>query len=615
MKTKQITRLLAGISFFVAMTACTSGQPNIPSAAPVDQTPSISNLSPTETASPKIDNQIPSITSVEWNSTLQVIEVGIEPWPETWSDWTLILGGNEFRAEEDPTSFVFRPNAPIDQSPTGLIIGTLPWVSGLGEVDFPCCGTLQFDIPQLGLTNVLEYNLQDEGCVTASTKECKPEWTVHEGDMVIQGNEKKTIESEKILVKGNLYVKDSATLTLKDSQLMMERGDTPTIHMYIFVEPAATLIIDHSTIFPGPLSGGLACVINHGTTNMIDSPTSIHYFDMSDGAVLNMDHSAMIFEIGGLLQVTGGKTNVTNSTIGALGLSVPAGAHLEADGLQSGATFDKWRVQELIPDVDYELTFDKVTLLKDDFTGEYEHGPFERGWIFFLDPDSHVRLSHSELRKVFIDVRNDTVEFRNLKVGEPSDLEYRDIRLEDVIVQGQWPFTITNASVTIIDSNYLFLQPSGSSTINLINSHIVEFIPRDFTGTINFENGVWTNAGEILGGVDYHSRNNNFKITGSLEIGDELRTNLQWQDAQVTREFDVAVTDSLGNPVEAAVIKMNGLEYVTDAGGTTKFELNFDAENYNQVSVVEIWISGEMVQQTGIDFFSKTPISVKVPAR
>lgn len=615
MITKHISCLLAGISFIFLMTACNSGQVGNPSAMPVDLTPTLNIISPTETASAKIDPQIPSITSVEWNSTLQVIEVAIEPWPETWSEWTLILDGNEFRAEEDPASFVFRPNAPLDQSPTGLIIGALPWVSGLEEVDFPCCGTMQFNIPNLGTTYPFEYNLIDAGCKTASQKECKPEWTVHEGDMVLQGNEKKTIECEKILVKGNIYVKDSATLTLKDSQLMMERGDTPTIHMYIFVDPTATLIIDHTTIFPGPQSGGLACVMNRGTTNMIDSPTFIHYFDMSDGAVLNMDNSAMIFEIGGLLQVTGGKTNVTNSTIGALGLSVPAGAHLEVDGLQSGATFDHWKVQDLIAGADYELTLDNVTLLKDDFTGVYEHGPFERGWIFFLDRDSHVRLSKSELRKVFIDVRNDTVEFKDLKVGEPSDLIYRDIRLEDVIVQGQWPFTITNASVTIIDSNYLFLQPSGSSTINLINSHVVEFIPRNFTGTINFENGVWTNAGEILGGVDFHSQSNNFKITGSLEIGEELRTNLQWRDAHVTRAFDVVVTDSQGNPVAAAVIKMNGLEYVTDAGGTTKFDLIFDAANYNQVSVMEIWISGEMVRQTSIDFFTKTPISVTIPAR
>lgn len=140
MITKHISCLLAGISFIFLMTACNSGQVGNPSAMPVDLTPTLNIISPTETASAKIDPQIPSITSVEWNSTLQVIEVAIEPWPETWSEWTLILDGNEFRAEEDPASFVFRPNAPLDQSPTGLIIGALPWVSGLEEVDFPAAG-------------------------------------------------------------------------------------------------------------------------------------------------------------------------------------------------------------------------------------------------------------------------------------------------------------------------------------------------------------------------------------------------------------------------------------------------------------------------------------------
>jgi hypothetical protein len=331
---------------------------------------------------------------------------------------------------------------------------------------------------------------------------------------------------------------------------------------------------------------------------------------MSDGAILDMQDSEMIYEIGGLLQVTGGSTRVSNSTIGALGIRVPNGAHLDASGLQSGTFFEHWNVQDMIPEANYELTLDDVTLLKDDFTGEYQHGPYERGWIFFLDPDSHVRLSDSELRKVFLEVNNDSVEFKDLRIGEPSDLQYRDILLEDVVVEGEWPFTINDSNVTFINSNYLFLQPGGASTVELIDSHMVEFIPRNFYGIMKFTHAEWTNAGEILGEVDYHSMGNNFTMTGSLKISADVRDHLQWKDAQVTRVYEVFLFDSNGAPINRGVIKIEGREYATDENGKTEFSFVFNDDNYNQPVLVEAWNSGNLVSKIVFDFFTETPILI-----
>jgi|WetSurSiteA1Bulk_404760.scaffolds.fasta_scaffold11601_2 hypothetical protein len=608
MKTIRIHTFII-FAFTFVLSSCVPENSSKNSLTPTNDLPiaTINSPIPTHTSTSTLSSP-PNITGMNWDSANHVINIDISPWPKSWSPWTTFIDGIEIPMEEEPSAIVVRPNAPLEQPPDGLIIGTLPWVTGLDHVDFPCCGVLQFSVPEMGVTNAYQYNLRDSGCLTASTKICPVEWTMHEGDWVIEGTEVKNIEATKVIQKGNIYVRDSATLVITNSELRMERGRTPTIHVYIFVDPNATLIIDNSLIYPGPESGGLACVINHGTTSMIDSPTSIHYFDMSDGATLMMENSEMIYEIGGLLQVTGGNTTVTNSTIGALGLSVPAGAHLNASDLKSGTYFENWKVQDMIPDANYDLTLDKVTILKDDFTGELEHGPYERGWIFFLDPDAHVRLSDSELRKVFIEVRNDTAKFENLKIGEPSNLIYRDIVLENIVVEGEWPFTIIDANVTITDSNYLFLQPSGSSTIKLVNSHIVELIPREFSGTIIFENGSWSNAGEIIGGVEYHSKSNNFTISGSLKIDDSIRTNLQWKNAQVKREFDVILTDSQGNPIHSGVIKVDGYEYLTNENGLTKFSLDFNDTNYNQPIILEAWYLGKLIDQQVIDFFAETPI-------
>ena len=546
------------------------------------------------------------ITAVTWNPGMHIIHISLESWPSTWPGWTMYVDGIDMPMEGQAGEPVVRPDAPLGQPPTGLVVGTLPWVTGLDDVDFPCCGTVQFDIPGQGLTNAHEFNLRDPGCVTASTKECPSEWTVHEGDLVIDGTDTRLIENEKYFQKGNIYVRDNATLIIRNSELMMDRGDVPTVHVYLFVGPMATLIVDNSPIYPAP-PGALVCVINRGVVSMTDSPTSIHFFDMSEGAQFTMTNSEMIYTIGGLLQVAGGSTTVTDSTIGALALQVPAGGHLDVTGLESGVYLSSWDVHDMIPEADYDLVLTRTSILKDDFSGELEHGPYERGWLFFLDPDAHVRISDSELRKVFFHLENETAAFQDLRVGVPASLTYRDIVLTDVVVKGQWPFTMMDSDLTVTNSDYLFLQPSGSSKVRLVNSHMVEFIPRDFFGTMIFENGLWTTAGEIIGGVPYHSMENDFVIKGSLRM-DGLRENLQWHDARVTREFDAVVTDRNGDPVGGAVIQVGGQDYLTDDTGHTKFNIIFVETNYDQPTNLEVWHAGELITRRGIDFFTETPV-------
>lgn len=220
----------------------------------------------------------------------------------------------------------------------------------------------------------------------------------------------------------------------------MARGDVPTVHVYFFVDPGGKLIIEKSRVYPpaGGTEAGLVCVMNRGEVQLTDSQTMIHYFDMSEGAKFTMVNSEMVNPIGGLLQITGGNTRVVNSTIGALGLFVPAGARLTVDGLHSGVYLESWSVRDLIRGVNYDLMLEKTTILKDDLSGELKHGPYERGWIFFLDPNCHARISNSELRKVFIEIQGGSAEFRDLKVGLPTSLAYRDIVLRDVVVMGQW---------------------------------------------------------------------------------------------------------------------------------------------------------------------------------
>ncbi len=567
----------------------------------------INGYSRTSLTSSALDSFTIKITDMFWDSDMKIIEITLDPFPSTWGNWIMYVDGEEVSMEGGYGNPIVRPNAPLDESPTGLIVGALPWVSPLTEVNFTCCGNIQFNIPGDGLTNKYEFNLVDFGCKTASEKECISDWINHNEELVIEGTKTKIIENVKYFQKGHIYINDQAKLIIKNSQLRMGQGSAPTVHVYIFVAPGASLEVENSSIFPDT---GLVCVMNRGTVSMTDSPTSIHYFDMSEGAQLTMINSEMVFNIGGLLQVTGGDTTLIDSTIGALGLAVPANAHLDVSGLESGVYFESWDVHEIIPDADYNLVLERTHILKDDFTGELEYGPYERGWLFFLNPDAHVKISNSELRKVFMELTNEDVEFNNLMVGIPSSLNYRDIKLTDVIIMGQWPFTIEDSNVTIKNSDYLFLQPSGQSTVTLINSHMCEFIPRDFFGTMIFENGLWTIAGEIIGGLTYHSMENDFTIKGSLKIDEEVRKSLRWEDARVTREYDVIIKDKDANLVKGALIKINGKTFVSDDTGQAKLSLVFDEFNYIELKNLEVWKGENLIAQKEIDFFTETPVII-----
>ncbi len=112
------------------------------------------------------------ITDVSWNLDLEVIEVTLSQFSD-WGGWKMYVDGKEIPLEGGAGKPVVRPNAELENNPTGLYIGTDPWVTGLTNVDFPVCGTLQLDIPGKGLTNIYQFNLTGSGCKTVSTKNCQ----------------------------------------------------------------------------------------------------------------------------------------------------------------------------------------------------------------------------------------------------------------------------------------------------------------------------------------------------------------------------------------------------------------------------------------------------------
>jgi tetratricopeptide (TPR) repeat protein len=143
--------------------------------------------------------QAMEIVDVNWAGDIDggVIEVLVDGWPDTWESWRCYLNGERVRMEGlQESDFTIRPNAPLQVPPTGLFVGTKPWLSTLRNSDFPCLGTLQFYVPGAGFTNIYEFDLTADGCETdykanseAIVEEALPEKTDDGGQKTDDSNE------------------------------------------------------------------------------------------------------------------------------------------------------------------------------------------------------------------------------------------------------------------------------------------------------------------------------------------------------------------------------------------------------------------------------------------
>ncbi|MCJ7444470.1 MAG: PAN domain-containing protein [Methanotrichaceae archaeon] len=119
------------------------------------------------------DTTAGNIVGISWQPN-GVIQVTFDKFPpELWSNqWEMYIDNNKMPVEAAQGSPNIRPNAELDKNPTGVFIGTLPWLSSLSTTDFPCCGAMKFCIPGKGCTNEVNFDLVIDGCKTASKKNC-----------------------------------------------------------------------------------------------------------------------------------------------------------------------------------------------------------------------------------------------------------------------------------------------------------------------------------------------------------------------------------------------------------------------------------------------------------
>lgn len=416
----------------------------------------------------------------------------------------------------------------------------------------------------------------------------------HKGDIILEGRDFLRLENGIFEQFGNVYLKDSSQLILRNATFYINRHKRLLNHWGIYLEDKAFLEIKDSKLVPGKETLSVIHGRDRSRVDMKNSPTKVHLFTMSENAEALVKDSEIVGNIGGLVGAHGkARVKVRNSKIGAINLWIPSGATFETSGLRTGF-FKEWDLQEdtKVSGIDYNITLTNTEIVKDTIGP----GPFERGWPVFIDSGANVNIKDSELRKVVIELHDEKAKFANFALDKPRDFHYRNIHLENVTVKGQWGIFMHGSSeVTVRNSDAFWTFIYGDSTLTLINTHMNEFDPRNFHGQIIFENSRWDTAAEII-------QNNDFTIKGSLKIGEI--GGFSWEDSKVTRIYEV-----IGKPNTELILEKEGKPVwrgKIHEDGKGSFSIKFNDANF-----YDYWKLGDNSgAHVKIRFFSNTPIKL-----
>jgi hypothetical protein len=128
-----------------------------------------------------------------------------------------------------------------------------------------------------------------------------------------------------------------------------------------------------------------------------------------------------------------------------------------------------------------------------------------------------------------------------------------------------------------------------------------EFDPRDYTGTVTFEDGRWESAAcEII-------ENNDFTVRGSVTTTGALR-NCSWSESTMRRVYDVRLLDAAGAAVVGEVLTATRgnqtMTATTDENGGAVFAFTFADEDR-----FSAWtITGPGDAEASVDAFDSSPV-------
>lgn len=433
------------------------------------------------------------------------------------------------------------------------------------------------------------------------------------GDIVISEGTKIITDTE-FLHAGSITLLGESRLAFQNSVVEMTPQDARRAD--IFVKDKAELIFENSTLKPhADDPANIYVYVQDDAKFVFNNSDGLHMLIAGDNSRVQIynstwAYSAPNFRGGGVQLSQAAQADIKNSTIGGIILDLPQEARANINGFKVG----KFASLDLHKDFSMENTGLNIVLLDTEILGDYLEGGSERGLSIFAPSNiQQLTIANSELNKLVIQSADEDFEFRDLAIDEPADFSFRNISVKNSKIMAQWGFFMHGGSGAFTDSKGLWFFLYDDAKLMLNNSEMNEFDPRNFTGTIEFIDSIWKNAGEII-------ENNNFNWNGSwLAEGFEENTfrPLIWDKSAVAREFpvDIFLLNPGPAPARGAVVNMFNKDnkhlgsYTTDNSGRAYFTVKFDGNNYRDVFYVKASKFGKEARHE-INFLTPTPIKL-----
>jgi len=455
---------------------------------------------------------------------------------------------------------------------------------------------------QRGFIPLSEWGLRD----TSKRKVSNEDFVVDSG--IVE------IEDTEFFQTGNIIVEGNGKLVFKNSIVEMSPGKNPRAN--IFVRDEAELVFESSTLKPTfhdpenlyvNLSGDARFTFNNSQ--------GIHMLIAQDNSQIEMNNSVWAFFLpnfrGGALQVRDAAlATLTNSTVGGIVLDLPEVARATVQDFKP-QKFEKFNLREEfgLQNVGFNIILENTEVL-----GDYYAGGSDRGLSIFVPSGiKSLKVLDSELNKLVITSKDEDLAFEGLELDTSNDFFYKNINFTNSRVMTQWGFFIRGGVGHFTNSKGLWFFLYDDAKLTLKNSEMNEFDPRNFTGSVDFENVIWKNAGEIIGG-------NNFTWRGSWSAQGfdsvDFRP-LAWDNSIVRRDFsiDVLAIDPEPAFVRAARIEVfdkdNNFLYetYTNKSGRAFFPIIFDDNNFRDKFSIKVSKDGKE-RKHSVNFLTPTPIKL-----
>lgn len=407
----------------------------------------------------------------------------------------------------------------------------------------------------------------------------------HEGDLILTGNQTMTIENTAYKVNGNIMLQDSSQLIIRQSivETLGDIGRSGDILLQGF-----SLLKADTTIFGGlDLTQG----IDPSEVEMIKSGNIVtdansklimnNCFSLTQSFMGNskvtVRNSYLVQEPLGLVHVEGNADVLfEDSFVGALFLPIPDYVPIVIDSLQPGY-LEYWSLRERISDVfSYNLVLRRTEVMEN--TKGYKGG-MEMGWNIAVDAlKTNITISNSKLNKLIIGFPDSEPAFiSDLVTRQPTNFDLNNIHVINTEIQTQWGIFMNGGPAQIINSQGLFIfMNGGNADIFVANSEVGEIDPRNYTGTLIYENSTWLGGYEIMD-TSYIKIRGSVRMLPTVPIFDETST--------MTRTYEVYLLDDADESPFANVnltLSKDGIAVwsgITDAEGKVSFDIAFDYDN------------------------------------